>query len=155
MSTYFKLVWLFCFVFSANIILNNLSLLSSLKFNLNSKGINYLMFCLNYNGHFERNTSFFIMLAHDVRGECWWYGSKRTFLPINIFVLLQITTKWQSGKMVYVMKWDMKQWYFIYWHLLERPNIVGHWVMHFDIGTSWMDIVRKRTATYAHKPYSR
>jgi hypothetical protein len=30
---------------------------------------------LLYEGRSEINASCFIMLAHDVRGGCWWYGS--------------------------------------------------------------------------------
>jgi len=28
-----------------------------------------------YEGYSEINASYVIMLAHDVRGTCWWYGS--------------------------------------------------------------------------------
>jgi hypothetical protein len=29
-----------------------------------------------YEGHSKSNASYFIMLAHDVRGGRWWYGSR-------------------------------------------------------------------------------
>ena len=36
-----------------------------------------------YEGRSEINASYFIMLAHDVRGGCWWYGGRGwTFPPI-------------------------------------------------------------------------
>ena len=36
-----------------------------------------------YEGRSEINASYFIMLAHDVRGEYCWYGSRGwTFPPI-------------------------------------------------------------------------
>ena len=38
---------------------------------------------LSYEGRSEINASYFIMLAHDVRGEYCWYGSRGwTFPPI-------------------------------------------------------------------------
>lgn len=38
---------------------------------------------MNYEGSSENNASYFILLAHEVRGGCWWYGSRdRTFPPI-------------------------------------------------------------------------
>jgi len=37
----------------------------------------------NYEGRSEINASYFIMFAHDVGGECCWYGSRGwTFPPI-------------------------------------------------------------------------
>jgi hypothetical protein len=41
--------------------------------------------CLStmYEGRSKINASYFIMLAHDVRGGCWWYGNRSwTFPPI-------------------------------------------------------------------------
>ena len=35
-----------------------------------------------YEGCFESNASYFIMLAHDIRGGCWWHGSKRWNFPL-------------------------------------------------------------------------
>jgi len=44
------------------------------------------------------------MLAHDVRGRCWRYGSKRLHLPINIafhFVAVrEMAAEGQSDRMV-------------------------------------------------------
>ena len=34
------------------------------------------LFCTDYRGCSESNASYFILLAHDIRGECWWYVSR-------------------------------------------------------------------------------
>ena len=49
-----------------------------------------------YKGCFKSNASYFIMLAHSIRGRCWWYGSRGwTFLPIFYYVLLPCD-RWQQ-----------------------------------------------------------
>ena len=48
-----------------------------------------------YEDHSESNASYFIILAHDVRGGCWWYGSRGwTFPPIFHYMLL-LCDRWQ------------------------------------------------------------
>ena len=38
---------------------------------------------------FEGNASYFMMLSHDFRGRCWWYGSRGwTFPPVSHCILL-------------------------------------------------------------------
>ena len=47
-------------------------------------------------GSSESSASYFIMLAHDVRGRCWWYGSRGwTFPPIFHYILLS-HNRWQQ-----------------------------------------------------------
>jgi hypothetical protein len=59
--------------------------------------------CLNLRGRPESNASYFIMLSHDVRGRCWWYGSRGwTFPPIIFNSCCRSTdssrgTVWQNG----------------------------------------------------------
>jgi len=43
----------------------------------------------------ESNASYFMMLACDIRGGCWWYGS-RTFPPISHCILL-LCDRWQQS----------------------------------------------------------
>jgi hypothetical protein len=41
-----------------------------------------------YEGCLDSNASYFIILVHDVRGGCWWYGSRGwTFLLICVSVV--------------------------------------------------------------------
>ena len=42
-----------------------------------------------YEGCSKRKVSYFIILAHNIRGRWWWYGSKGwTFPPISHYILL-------------------------------------------------------------------
>jgi len=53
-----------------------------------------------YEGHSEINASYFIMLAHDIRGRCWWYGSRGwTFPPIFRQILLPCDRWRQRGSL--------------------------------------------------------
>ena len=51
----------------------------------------------------EHNASYFIILAHNVRDVCWWYGTRDwTFLPIFCCILLlcdrrQQGAVWKNG----------------------------------------------------------
>ena len=48
-----------------------------------------LLFCSCYQGCSEISASNFIMLAHDIRGKYWWYGSRSwTFPPKLHYILL-------------------------------------------------------------------
>ena len=49
-----------------------------------------------YKGCSESNASYFMMLAHNVRGGCWWYGSRGwNFPPISCYMLLPCD-RWQQ-----------------------------------------------------------
>jgi len=49
-----------------------------------------------YEGWSESNASYFMMLAHDATGGCWWYGSRGwTFQPILRYVL-SLCGRWQQ-----------------------------------------------------------
>lgn len=55
--------------------------------------------------------SYFIILAHDIRGRCCWYSSRTsTFLPIILnysFFCYEITSQWQFDKTASDMKGSM------------------------------------------------
>lgn len=54
---------------------------------------------LNYNCS-KNNASYFIMLAHDIRGRWWWYGSRsRTLSPSFHYVLLPCDRWQQRGRL--------------------------------------------------------
>ncbi len=57
-----------------------------------------ILLSLNYVGHSKSNASYFIMLAHNIRGGCWWYGSRGwTFPPISHYkLLLLLCDRWQQ-----------------------------------------------------------
>ena len=49
-----------------------------------------------YKGCSKSNASYLTMLAHNVRGGCWWYGSTAwTFPPITHYILL-LFDRWQQ-----------------------------------------------------------
>ena len=56
--------------------------------------------------------SSFMMLSHNIRGGCWWYGSRGwAFLPIFHYILLlwQIAIEGQPDRMASDMELRMKQ----------------------------------------------
>ena len=65
-----------------------------------------------YEGSSEINASYFMMLAHDIGGGCWWYGSRgRTFradILLNFVAMRQMTAEGQSDKMASDMEMWMK-----------------------------------------------
>ena len=49
-----------------------------------------------YKGCSESNALYFIILTHDIRGRCWWYGNRGwTFPPIFHYILL-LCNSWQE-----------------------------------------------------------
>ena len=53
----------------------------------------------------KSNASYFIMLAHDSRRECWWYGSRSwTFPPVFHYILLLYNWLQQKGSLI---KWHL------------------------------------------------
>ena len=63
-----------------------------------------------YSGCSESNVSCFIMLTHNVRGGCWWYGSGCwTFPTTSHYNFVAVQPKGQSDKMVYGIIARMKQ----------------------------------------------
>ena len=54
-----------------------------------------------YEGCSKNNASHFIMLAHDARGRCWWYGCRGwTFPPVFCYVLLPCDIWQQRGSLI-------------------------------------------------------
>jgi hypothetical protein len=110
-----------------------------------------------YEGPSESN-AYFIMLAHDVRGRCWWYGSRCwTFPPIvRKFCCRATEAGGQSGKMMSDMEVHTKQrrvteflhadkiaptdiqWWLlnVYGHQTVDVSTMRWWVVHFSSGDS-------------------
>ena len=64
-----------------------------------------LNICVRYKGCSKSNASSFIMLAHNVRRGCWWYGSRGwTFPPISHYILLPWNRWQQKGSLT---KWHL------------------------------------------------
>ena len=103
------------------------------------------------------NVSYFVMLSHNIKGGCWWYGrSGWTFPPIThnfFFALLQIAADRQSGKMASDMKAEVCHWIpacrkkfapvNIHWCLLSiygdqkvAVSMVRWWIVYFSSGDS-------------------
>jgi len=94
-----------------------------------------------YEGCSESNASCFMMLAHSIRGWCWWYGSRGwTFpqTPLYFVAVWQLAAEGQSNKMASDVETYMKQrcrtaflhmekiaYTDIHWHLL---NVYG-WIL--------------------------
>ena len=56
--------------------------------------------CETYNGCYRSNSSYFIMLAHDIRGRCWWHSKRGwTFPPIFHSMLLPCDWWQQRGSL--------------------------------------------------------
>ena len=86
-----------------------------------------------YDGYSENNAPYFIMLAHDVRCQCWWYGSRGQIFPpilLHIVAMQQLAAEWQSDKIVYDIEVHIMQrcvTEFLHagkkkWHLLTFSN---------------------------------
>ena len=44
----------------------------------------------------KSNASYFIMLSHDIRGELWWYGSRRWTFPSKFHYILLLCKRWMK-----------------------------------------------------------
>jgi len=51
---------------------------------------------IKYKGCSESNAFYFIMLAHDIRGGCWWYGSTGWTFPPTFHYILLPCDEWQQ-----------------------------------------------------------
>ena len=60
-------------------------------------------FFLIHKGFFESNNSYFMMLAHDSRGGCWWYGSRGWTFPTIFCYMLLLCDRWQ----VWYLTWKL------------------------------------------------
>ena len=59
----------------------------------------------SYDGSYESNASYFMMLAHDIKGAWWRYGSRSwTFPPTSRYILLPCDRWQQSGRLT---KWRL------------------------------------------------
>jgi len=114
-----------------------------------------------YEGCSESNACCFITLAYDVRGGCWWYGSRGwTFPPILCYMLLPrdrwqqmgTLTKWcltwkciqSKGVSLNSPMWKKKKpltnihWCFlgVFGDQTVCVSTVRQWVVHFSSGNS-------------------
>ena len=64
-----------------------------------------VMYFMIYKGCSERNASYFIMLAHNIRSGCWWWRLK---FPLYFVAMWQIATEVQSDKMASSIEEHMK-----------------------------------------------
>ena len=70
---------------------------------------------LKRNESAESNGSYFMMLAHDIRGGCWWDDSRGwIFLPISHYILL-LCSKWQ-------MRDSLTEWHLM-WKCVWRKGV--------------------------------
>ena len=104
---------------------------------------------LMYKVYSKHNASYFIMLAHNVRSECWWYGSRGwTFPPISYSRWQQrgsltkwcLTWKgmWSKGVGLNSSKWGKLHPLNVSGDQNVNVSPVSRWVMHFSSGDSDM-----------------
>ena len=60
-----------------------------------------------YKGCFKSNASYFIMLAHTIRGTYWWYDSRGWTFPECSITLTFIGACWKLTEM---KEWMLAQW---------------------------------------------
>jgi len=95
---------------------------------------------VTYKGCSESNAFHFIMLTYNVRGRCWWYGSRGwTFPPIFHYILLPCDKWQQKGSLTKCLTWECvwskdvslnssmwKKWHLLTWieacWMFWRPN---------------------------------
>jgi len=90
----------------------------------------------NYECRAENSVSYFMKLAHNVRGGCWWHGSRGgTFPPISHYMLLL----WD--RMVSDMEVRMKQRCVFEWlHVEKMIPIDIHWCLGNICGDKTVDV---------------
>ena len=54
------------------------------------------MLVVNYEGCSESNASYIIMLAHDIRGGCWWYGNRGWIFSLVFCYTLLLCDSWHQ-----------------------------------------------------------
>ena len=80
-----------------------------------------------HEGCSETNASYFVILAHNFRGGCWWYGSRDwMLLPIFHYFFWHVT----DGSKVAV--WENDIWHGNVWSQSMSPNSSG-----WKNGTHW------------------
>ena len=63
-------------------------------------------------GLFESNASYFNILAHNIKGGCWWYDNRLNLpnsIPLHFVAMWQTAAEGQSDKMASNMEVQMKQ----------------------------------------------
>ena len=56
----------------------------------------HLSQALTYESFSKSNASYVIMLIHNVRGRCWWYGSRGWTFPPTFHCILLLCDRWQQ-----------------------------------------------------------
>jgi len=108
----------------------------------------------------QNNAFYFIMLAHSIKGRCFWYGSRGWTFPPTFYYILLLCDRWQqrSSLAKWCLTWEsewnkdvelnssMKKWHpltFINtcWTFMETRQLMwtqwGHeWPFHFSRGNS-------------------
>ena len=83
---------------------------------------NTASFC-KWRGYSESSASYFITLAYDVRGRCWWYGTRVWYFPPVLCYVLQLCVRWQQRA-------SQTKWYLT----CEYEPKVCHWI------TEWLGL---------------
>ena len=79
----------------------------------------WLLWELLHKGCSESNPSYFMMLAHSVRGGCWWDGSRGwTFPPVFHYILL-LCDRWQQ-------KGNLTQWHLKWILCMKQRCVIKH-----------------------------
>jgi len=88
---------------------------------------------LKRNESAESNGSYFMMLAHDIRGGCWWDDSRGwIFLPISHYILL-LCSKWQ-------MRDSLTEWHLM-WKCVWRKGVSLNSSMPKKKGAHWSSLM--------------
>ena len=56
----------------------------------------YELYYIFDGGCSESNASYFIMLTHNIRDECWWYSSRGWIFPSVFHYMLLLCDRWQQ-----------------------------------------------------------
>ena len=95
--------------------------------------------CLMYEGCFKCSASCFMMLARDVRGRWWWYGSRGwTFLPIFRYILV-LWDRWQKRD-------SLTTWH-LTWKCVWSKGAEKKWHLLTFIDACWMFMETKQWIT--------
>ena len=120
------------------------------------------IFVQKYEGCSKSNASHFIMLVHDVRGKCWWYGSRLIFpsnIPLYFVAMWWMTGGGWSDRMASDMEMSLKQrcvTEFLYAEKITPIDIHQH-LLNVDMSTvrgGWC-ISAMATATVSHLHWCR
>ena len=88
-----------------------------------------------YEGCSKSNASYFIVLAHNIRGRCWWYGSRgRTFPPVSHYLLLPWDRWKQRGSLT---EWHLTWKCWCVTEFLHAEKMAGFYSLLVKIPSYW------------------